>query len=267
MKKLSLFRNRLLAKRVVCAILEVYDQNKDIRIMSEKLQTPVCAEAVEILRKKPRFRIVVFGASNTERYMPGIHWSDVLDVGIRSVYGRKFHVINSGLCGNNTREGLARFEDDVAAFEPDIVIVTFAGNDCNPHPPKNVPLPEFAANLDLMVGKIRALGALPILQTYYMMDLCHMESARAALVDGYMDEIRKAAGRNGVFLVDQQKYFAALPEETLRYKLLLNPMHVNEEGNILIGNILLHHLGIDPKDIVHHEKLLFAEELYRSIAG
>lgn len=212
------------------------------------------------------FRVVVFGASNTERYMPGTHWSDVLEVGIRSVYGRKFHLINAGVSGNNTREGLARFERDVASFQPDIVIVTFAGNDCNPNPPKYVPAEEFNGNLDLIIAKIRALGAIPVLQTYYKMYYPGMDPRRAELAQQYMGLVREAAARNNVFLVDQFKYFNAVPNETLLFKLLLNPMHVNEFGNMLIGVNLLHHFGIDPKGIGHCEALLPAIDLYDSIA-
>ena len=234
--------------------------------MADKISTPVCAEVIRRMKESDYFRIVVFGASNTERYMPGIHWSDVLETGIRSVYGRKFHLINAGVSGNNTREGLARFERDVASFAPDIVIVTFAGNDCNPHPPKYVPEEEFNANMDLIIAKIRAAGAIPVLQTYYKMDYNGMEPKRAELAKRYMVLVREAAERNNVFLVDQFKYFDAVPHDTLLYKLLLNPMHVNEYGNTLIGTVLLHHFGIDPRGIVHSEPLLPAISLYDSIA-
>ena len=135
--------------------------------MAEKIVTPFCPEAVESIKSSPYFRVVVFGASNTERYMPGLHWSDILEVGIRNDFGRKFHLINSGVSGNNTREALKRFDRDVASFKPDIVIVTLGGNDCNPKPEKFVSESEFAANMDLIVKKIRDLGALPIIQTYY----------------------------------------------------------------------------------------------------
>ena len=234
--------------------------------MAEKISTPLCREVVDRMKERDYFRVVVFGASNTERYMPGIHWSDVLEVGIRSVYGRKFHLINAGVSGNNTREGLARFERDVASFSPDIVIVTFAGNDCNPNPPKYVPEEEFNENMDLIISKIRALGAIPVLQTYYKMHYDRMEAKRAELARRYMILVREAAARNNVFLVDQFKYFNAVPVETLLYKLLLNPMHVNEFGKTFIGVNLLHHFGIDPEGIVHNEPLLPAIGLYNSIA-
>ena len=234
--------------------------------MANKIQTPVCAEVAERIKASDYFRIVVFGASNTDRYMPGIHWSDVLETGIRSVYGRKFHLINAGVSGGNTREALERFDRDVASFSPDIVIITFAGNDCNPHPPKYVSEEEFAGNLDKIVARIRALGAIPVLQTYYRMYLPGMEPERAELFVRYMDVIREAAARNNVFLVDQYKYFDALPREVHLYKLMLNAMHVNEYGNTFIGTVLLKHFGLDTRTIPHSEALLPAAALYDSIA-
>ena len=222
-------------------------------------------EAINMMQEKDYFRVVVFGASNTDRYMPCIHWADVLETGIRTVYGRKFHLINAGVSGNNTREGLERFDRDVASFKPDMVIITFAGNDCNPNPPKYVPEEEFKANLDLIVSKIRELGAIPILQTYYKMAYSGMEPKRAELMQHYTELVREAAVRNNVFLVDQFKYFDAVPSATLLYKLLLNPMHVNEFGNIFIGINLLHHFNIDPLKINHNEPLLPAIALYDSV--
>ena len=235
--------------------------------MTSFFPTPICREAVRIFERKDHFIVVLFGASNTERYMPVLHWGDVLETGLRLKFGRKFHVINSGVCGNNTRDALARFNRDVSAFRPDAVIVTLGGNDCNPKPEKFVPDAEFSANLDEIVAKVRALGALPILQTYYKMDFSGMAPARAEDFLRKMELVRQTAERDKVFLVDQYNLFDRIPGETLRYKLLLNPMHVNELGNILIGVFLLRHFGIDAAEIRHNERLAPALELYRSISG
>ena len=139
--------------------------------MSELSQAAVCQEAVDRIQNSKYFRLVVFGASNTERYLPGVHWSDILEVGVRSAFGRRFHLINSGISGNNTPDALGRFDRDVASFNPDIVIITLGGNDCNPKPGRFVSEADFGKNMDQIIRQIRDLGALPILQTYYKMDL------------------------------------------------------------------------------------------------
>ena len=80
----------------------------------------IFTQALERFQSAEHFRIVLFGASNTERYMPGIHWSDVLETSMRMKFGRKFQIINSGVSGNNTRHALNRFDRDVALFQPDL---------------------------------------------------------------------------------------------------------------------------------------------------
>ena len=235
--------------------------------MSEKIFVPFCAEAAERMEKSPYFRVVVFGASNTERYLPGLHWSDILEVGLRQRYGRKFHLINSGVSGNQTVEALKRFERDVASFAPDIVIITLGGNDCNPKPEKFVSANDFVKNMSEIVRRVRELGALPIIQTYYKMDLEAMVPERAENFVKYMELVREAARQNNVFLVDQYKLFEAFPPAVLRYKLLLNAMHTNDLGNAVIGVNLLKHLGIDAAMIDHNENLCAALNIYNQIAG
>lgn len=235
--------------------------------MSELSQAAVCQEAVDRIQNSKYFRLVVFGASNTERYLPGVHWSDILEVGIRSAFGRRFHLINSGISGNNTPDALGRFDRDVASFKPDIVVITLGGNDCNPKPGRFVSEADFGKNMDQIIRQIRDLGALPILQTYYKMDLEAMDPERAKNFVRYMELVREAAVRNDVFLVDQYKYFSAVDPLVLRYKLLLNPMHTNDLGNALIGVVLLRHFGIDPAIIDHNENLCAAMELYKKITA
>ena len=126
------------------------------------MRQAVFTDAVSHLEKSRHFRIVALGASNTERYMPCLHWLDVLEVGLRTRFGRKFQIINSGVCGDNTREALARFDRDVALFQPTLVIVTLGGNDCNPDPGKYVPEAEFSTNLETIADRIAKLDAIGV---------------------------------------------------------------------------------------------------------
>lgn len=232
----------------------------------DKINVPFCAEAAERMEKASYFRVVAFGASNTERYMPGLHWVDILEVGLRRRYGRKFHLINSGVSGNQTVEALKRFDRDVASFAPDIVIITLGGNDCNPKPEKFVSESDFVKNMSEIVRRVRELGAIPIIQTYYKMDLESMEQERAKNFVRYMDLVREAAQKNNVFLVDQYKLFEAFPLLVLRYKLLLNAMHTNDLGNAIIGVHLLKHFNIEASEIDHNENLCAAINLYNQTA-
>ena len=111
------------------------------------------------------------------------------------------------------------------------------------------------------------LGAIPIIQTYYKMDLESMEQERAKNFVRYMELVREAARQNDVFLVDQYKLFEAFPLLVLRNKLLLNAMHTNDLGNAVIGVNLLKHFNIDASAIDHNENLCAALNLYKQIAG
>lgn len=68
-------------------------------------------------------------------------------------------VINSGVSGNTTADGLARLEDDVLAFEPDVVLITLGGNDLK----NRVSVDTARANLLGIIQRIQATGAMVIL--------------------------------------------------------------------------------------------------------
>ena len=221
-------------------------------------------DVVERFEQLEHFRLVALGASNTDRYMPCMHWLDVLEVGLRTRFGRKFQVIDSGVSGNTTRQALARFDRDVAFFQPALVIVTLGGNDCRTDV-THVPEAEFRDNMTLIGRKIEALNAIPVFQTYYKMDLEAMEPERARGFVRNMEIVREVAQEHSWHLVDQYAVFDKLPWDVHRYKLMLNPMHTNEEGNLLMGIELLRHFDVDPLKINHAEKLLPAIRLRESI--
>ena len=221
-------------------------------------------DVVERFEQLEHFRLVALGASNTDRYMPCMHWLDVLEVGLRTRFGRKFQVIDSGVSGNTTRQALARFDRDVAFFQPALVIVTLGGNDCRTDV-THVPEAEFRDNMTLIGRKIEALDAIPIFQTYYKMDLKAMEPERAKNFVRNMEIVREVAQEHSWHLVDQYAVFDKLPWDVHRYKLMINAMHTNEEGNLLMGIELLRHFDIDPRQINHPEKLLPAIELRESV--
>lgn len=221
------------------------------------MKNAVYTEAVERFSKADHFRVVLFGASNTERYMPGIHWSDVLETAMRIRFDRKFQFINSGVSGNNTRQALARFERDVALFRPDLVIVTFGGNDREKeNPSRYIPEEEYRENLRLISQKIRSLGALCVFQTYYKMVLEDMVKPYAERFVRNMQIVRDVAKEESCHLVDQYALFDKVDPLVHKYKLMLNPCHTNENGNILIGLELLRHFDLSPETIAHNEKIV-----------
>jgi lysophospholipase L1-like esterase len=76
-----------------------------------------------------------------------------------------FQVLNAGVGGENTAEGLARIQADVLDHGPQIVIVEFGLNDVRYEPEKQIPAPQFVENLGRIATAIMEIGAQAILTT------------------------------------------------------------------------------------------------------
>jgi lysophospholipase L1-like esterase len=50
-------------------------------------------------------------------------------------------------------------EQDVLAYEPDIVLVEFGGNDAAPNGERHVPLEEFVENIGEISRRVQAINA------------------------------------------------------------------------------------------------------------
>ncbi len=109
--------------------------------------------------------IVAFGDSLTFGY--GVDeenkWTNIL---ARALGCR---VINSGICGNTSSEGLCRIEEDVLKYRPDYVIINFGMNDhfikTDGSKEAKVSLKKFEQNLEEMIYLIKENKSVPILVT------------------------------------------------------------------------------------------------------
>jgi acyl-CoA thioesterase-1 len=98
--------------------------------------------------------IVCFGDSLTAGYgvdrnssYPSVMQRD-LDAG-----GFHYRVVNMGVSGDTTKDGLARLER-VLALKPEVVVVEFGGNDGL----RGLPVRETQQNLDTIVGALKKSG-------------------------------------------------------------------------------------------------------------
>jgi lysophospholipase L1-like esterase len=98
--------------------------------------------------------IVAFGDSLVEG-TGSINNGDFVSVLSKKI-GRP--IVNLGIYGNTTAQGLARI-DEVLAYNPGVVLVLFGGNDYLHDVPRN----EVFQNLDTMVRKLQSHGAVVIL--------------------------------------------------------------------------------------------------------
>jgi lysophospholipase L1-like esterase len=75
-------------------------------------------------------------------------------------------VINAGIGGNTTRNGLARIQKDVLDHRPDVVVVLFGTNDSRLDAPAvHVPIPKYEANLTEIIQRCRQINAKVVLGT------------------------------------------------------------------------------------------------------
>ena len=104
--------------------------------------------------------IVAYGDSITAGYAVRrgfpTFWKEML---VQKYSGVRIEMINSGVSGDTTMDGLARLDWAVLSYEPDLVTINFGINDCV----FGLGLEEFEANLVEMIRRIRAGPASEIL--------------------------------------------------------------------------------------------------------
>jgi len=98
--------------------------------------------------------LVCFGDSLTAGYGtdPGQSYPDYLQT-LLNAKGYHYRVVNHGVSGNTTKDGLNRV-DSVLALHPALVVVEFGGNDGL----RGLPISDSRANLDKIVATLQASG-------------------------------------------------------------------------------------------------------------
>ena len=180
---------------------------------------------------KPHFTIVALGDSNTELNWTSrghLNWVGLLSAGLfESGYPGRYTVINSGFSGDSATKALDRLDRDVLAYNPDLVIITFGGNDerLNTAEQTEVSMRE-------LIRRVRAAGQSSILVRtpvpFFDDKGGFEEHANLAL---HVDAIRRAARAEDVALLDVYALWTApdqpLPPSTYRY----DRLHPNEYGH------------------------------------
>ncbi|MDP7129993.1 MAG: SGNH/GDSL hydrolase family protein [Planctomycetota bacterium] len=193
-------------------------------------------------RNGDRTRMLAFGSSNTEHFLPGMHWFDCLEVAVKQKYGRVHTCINTGIGGDTAGKLLKRFEEDAAMYRPHLAFVTVGGNDSFPH--NNVSLETFRQDLYQIKDQFAALGTEVIFQTYYAPDGAPQE---LATFYAYMDTVREVARETDSGLVDHLArwipFQQACPE--LYKPLMQDAFHLNRRGNAVIGVDLARHFNAE----------------------
>jgi acyl-CoA thioesterase-1 len=129
--------------------------------------------------------IVAFGDSLTAGYGTdaGNSYPDYLEHDLEAK-GFHYHVVNAGISGNTTKDGVERL-DEVIALKPAVVIVAFGGNDGL----RGLPIDSTRKNLDQIVSTLQRGGTKVVLggitlPPNYGADYIHQFNETYALLAG-----------------------------------------------------------------------------------
>jgi len=192
---------------------------------------------INLFSQPEKTRILAFGSSNTERFLPGMHWFDCFELAIKNTYGRVHSCINTGVGGNTSSQMLERFEDDAARYCPHLAFITIGGNDSNPDPERNHTPEKFARNLQELYDRFETMGTLVIFQTYYAPDPDKIDSQHLKNFYELMDVVREVAVAKNAGLIDHFKRWESFRKAyPVEYKALMRDgFHVKPAGNLVLG--------------------------------
>jgi len=203
-------------------------------------------------------RIVAFGNSITaERKTVDQVFAQRIP-GLLAREGIDAAVINSGIGGSHTgrrtdhdlfkiEHGMDRFQSDVVAHAPDLVVIGFGTNDSyidskTPDGPSRIPLEKYQANLKYFITNLQDQGAEIVLIAPNILGANYGDFQNKRLLK-YVKVVRKLARRFDTGLVDNYKLFQdyAKQHKTSYEELMLDGCHPNDKGHALIAQ----HLAVE----------------------
>ena len=154
----------------------------------------------------------------------------------------KTEVVNAGVGGNTSREGLDRFDQDVKPELPGLVIIEFGGNDATSDPQRHVNIEEFDRNIRTIVRKVRSGGGDPALMTFPpVLDDKHCTvndpfynqyGGCDGFIEVYRDVTRVLAKELGCILIDLDIELRKIIKDRGESAIILDDgVHLTVEGN------------------------------------
>ncbi|MEP6671094.1 MAG: exo-alpha-sialidase [Chthoniobacter sp.] len=208
--------------------------------------------------------IVAFGDSTTAARGKTVMYATLLANEL-AFDGAEVRVLNAGVGGNTTAMAKARFEKDVLAQKPDVVILQFGINDAAVDVWKNpaattprVALTEYRANLSGMIRTLEERGTRVVLMTSNSLSwtptLRKLYAQAPYLPDDadgmnvvlreYAETVRGLAREEGVGLVDIYAAFQQADRDPAHKPgwLCGDGMHPDDAGQRLVAEQLIIHL-------------------------
>ena len=190
-------------------------------------------------------------------WKPELVYHKLLSDRIREEYGKEITVINAGIGGNFSSDGLGRIKTDVLDKKPDFCCVMFGTNDVTNSRKGAAALEEYKLNMRTILSQLQANGIEAVVMTPGM--LCsrpvkgftgfwrfvHMfyeHLQKSGKMDQYAEAAREVARETGVPVADAYAEWKTLEAKGVdTTALLVNGMnHPNAEMHKVFADKLYH---------------------------
>ena len=205
---------------------------------------------------RKKITIVAFGDSITQGVAieHDCLWTTILERLLAAKYPElDIAIINSGVGGNTSREGLARFEKDVLLHKPDIVLAEF-GNDCTDEPHREVLPDEYAQNFSVMKKRLDEIGVRLIVMTFTpIVDEWHGWRDKPKFIamggidnceEQYREALRKFALEADILLIDTYKTIRKEMNNNPAAVIMADGVHLTEYANEIFADTVFAALKI-----------------------
>lgn len=139
-------------------------------------------------------------------------------------------VDNSGVPGATVGETLWHFDERILAYDAQVVSILLGMNDAGWG---IAGLDRFADGLAELVDQVLAVGAVPVLQTPYLVG---PGGGSHAALPAYLAAIRDLAAAESLPLVDHAAHWATLSDLRGWY---LDPWHLRERGHAELATVMI----------------------------
>ena len=156
-------------------------------------------------------------------------YPEMLQLALRMTYpNAEVTVVNAGISGNRTHDGLSRLQQDVLDHQPDLVTVMFGLNDLTV-----LPIADFRANLTEIIRRCRAAGAEVLLCTPN--SIITTSSRPVPKLVEYCQAVKEVGAEQQTPVCDIYAAYEALhARDPLTWRLLLSDeIHPNMDGHKL----------------------------------
>ncbi len=171
----------------------------------------------------------------------------------------RLRVHNAGVGGARAWDALARFDEDVAAYQPKYVTILLGMNDGSYRPYDDATFQTYRSDMTTLIGRLEEIGATPILMTPTMFDARaarvrdpNRDNETAQLYNSvltyYGTWLREVAVENGHGFVDMWGPLNNITLEERKtnpaFTLITDAVHPDAPGQVVMAAAIVNDLGL-----------------------